>query len=366
MRSSRRIWNSAIVIPLAVLVILGTIKCGDDGKSFRPIIENLLCPAEGIEYGALAIFQWTGSDPDGQIVGYYYDLDDDTPETWTAASACTLTNVSVGAHLFFVQAEDDDGRRSQVVSCSFMVLEPGDECVVSPTSLDFGTVDLGSSADLSFTMTNNGAGALSGTIEESCDQYSIASGGGSYSLGAGESRTVTVRFEPASCGTHTCTIETGVEPCPDVSCAGQGGGTGCELTPSSLDFGDVDVGSSADLTFTLTNTGCTALNGTIAESCDHYALVSGGGPYSLSAGQSLTVTVRFTPKSPGGTHECTIETGLAGTPCSGVSCTGEGSGEYTECIVSPANLDFGTVDIGTSADRTFTITNGGTTRFPVP
>jgi hypothetical protein len=93
---------------------------------------------------------------------------------------------------------------------------------VEPVSIDFGTVTLGASADSSFTITNTGGGTLSGTVSESCADYSIVSGGGSYSLGAGESVTVTVRFEPATAGQHDCTIETGTEDCSDVACTGVG------------------------------------------------------------------------------------------------------------------------------------------------
>ena len=95
-------------------------------------------------------------------------------------------------------------------------------CQVSPTSLNFGTVYLGSHRDKTFTITNTGGGTLTGTVSESCSHYSIVSGGGSYSLGAGQSVTVTVRFAPTEEKTYTCTIETGTGICSDVSCTGTG------------------------------------------------------------------------------------------------------------------------------------------------
>ncbi len=347
------------MVQLVLLLMLGAIKCGDDGRSFRPGIDSLSCPAGDVALGTAAIFEWSASDPDGRVVGCYYGLDDDPLGNWTTAAACTLSNISVGTHVFFIVAVDNNDKRSLPVSCSFSVRELGHDCSVSPTNLDFGTVEIGSSADLSFTVTNNGSTTFSGTAEEACDNYSIVSGGGSYSLGAGESHTVTVRFAPTSCGGHACTVETGVGACSDVDCAGEGGGADCELSITSLDFGTVDVGSSEDLTFTLTNTGCTPLAGTISESCDNYSIVSGGGTYSLDAGEVLTVTVRYSPGS-SGTHTCAIETGLTGTPCSAVQCTGEGAELTTACVVSPTTLEFGVVEVGSGADLTFTITNSGT------
>lgn len=102
------------------------------------------------------------------------------------------------------------------------VLTPKATCAVTPTSIDFGTVSVGSSKDTTFTIKNTGGGTLGGSVSESCPDYSIVSGGGAYTLAGGESLTVTVRFEPASAGVKLCTIETGDALCSDVSCTGVG------------------------------------------------------------------------------------------------------------------------------------------------
>ena len=67
------------------------------------------------------------------------------------------------------------------------------------------------------------------------------------------------------------------------------------VSPSSLNFGGVNVGGSLDRTITVRNVGGSVLNGN-ATSSTPFAIVSGGS-YSLSAGQSQTVTVRFSPTS---------------------------------------------------------------------
>ncbi|UCH83038.1 MAG: choice-of-anchor D domain-containing protein, partial [Candidatus Latescibacterota bacterium] len=229
-------------------------------------------------------------------------------------------------------------------------------CSVTPASLNFGTVTVGSSADDSFTITNTGGGTLSGSVSESCADYSIVSGGGSYSLGAGQSRVVTVRFEPLTPGVKPCTIETGDALCADVTCLGTGEAAPvCLVTPTSLDFGTVAVGSSAGDNFTIKNTGGGTLSGTVSESCADYDILSGGGPYTLAAGESLQVIVKFEPLS-SGVKPCTIETGDA--LCSDVTCTGTGD-DPPVCSVEPTSLDFGTVAVGNSADDTFTIKNTG-------
>jgi hypothetical protein len=95
-------------------------------------------------------------------------------------------------------------------------------CGVSHTGLDFGTVAIDSFVDLTFSLTNVGSGLLMGFVSETCDHFSIVSGGGPYSLDTDQSLTVTVRFEPAAEDTHTCEIDTGAA-CANVACTGIGG-----------------------------------------------------------------------------------------------------------------------------------------------
>jgi len=192
-------------------------------------------------------------------------------------------------------------------------------CQVNPTSLDFGTVTKGRYLDRTFSITNTREGTLTGSVSETCDHYSIISGGGSYSLGAGESTTVTVRFAPTSTGTKTCTVETGDSICSDVSCTGIGDPvTSCSVSPTCLDFGTVTEGQSKDLSFTITNTGEVTLSDTVSEACVDYSLV-GDTTYSLTTGQSKIFTVRFAPTS-AGFKTCTIETG--NSACIDVRCSG--------------------------------------------
>ena len=246
------------------------------------------------------------------------------------------------------------------VSCEAEVPEPDPACSVSDDALVFGVVQPGETADRSFTITNAGGGTLSGTVSESCDHYALVSGGGAYGLLAGASRTVTVRFTaPVTPGPYSCTVETGSALCPDVSCEAEvpEPDPACSVSEGALDFGVVPSGGTADRTFTITNTGGGTLSGTVSESCDHYALVSGGGAYGLLAGASRTVTVRFTAPATPGPYSCTVETGSA--LCADVSCLGWTPEPDPACSVSEDTLDFGVVSPGFSADRSFTITNVG-------
>ena len=94
-------------------------------------------------------------------------------------------------------------------------------CQVNPTSLDFGTVCVGDYEDRSFTITNVGVCPLTGDVIEVWPHYSIISGGGAYNLGPGQTKTVTVRFQPTSAGTKDGVIGTDAG-CPQVICTGVG------------------------------------------------------------------------------------------------------------------------------------------------
>lgn len=65
------------------------------------------------------------------------------------------------------------------------------------------------------------------------------------------------------------------------------------VTPSTVNFGNVTVGGSADRSFTVTNSGAGTLTGSGTASGAFSVVV--GGSYSVGSGQSQTVTVRFRP-----------------------------------------------------------------------
>jgi hypothetical protein len=105
---------------------------------------------------------------------------------------------------------------------------------------------------------------------------------------------------------------------------GQGEQDICCVVPPSLDFGSVEVGRYLDLAFMIINTWGEPLVGDVTESCDAYSIISGGGPYNLAPGESLTVTVRFAPMMVG-EQDCQIATGI---DCPAVECTGIGAPRY--------------------------------------
>jgi hypothetical protein len=110
---------------------------------------------------------------------------------------------------------------------------PTPDIDVQPSSWNYGTVSVGNTADKDFVVRNTGtaplnvsAVSLTGT---NAGEFSIQSGGGSFTLAPSGTRTVTVRFAPASAGNKAATLRfTSDDPNEnpkDVSLSGRGTGT---------------------------------------------------------------------------------------------------------------------------------------------
>jgi hypothetical protein len=125
------------------------------------------------------------------------------------------------------------------------------------------------------------------------------------------------------------------------------------VTPDSLDFGNVIVGQSSNLDFTVTNVGVGALTGSASVEAP-FSIVS-GSPFSLGADESATVAVRFSPTATGSFSQTVAFTSNGGNLDRGVSGTGIPL-PVPVLGVEPDELDFGTVD----TQKTFDITNIGT------
>jgi hypothetical protein len=134
--------------------------------------------------------------------------------------------------------------------------------------------------------------------------------------------------------------------------------------PSSWNAGTVDVGSSVDLTFNVTNTG-DSLNGSnltklISGSSD-FKIIYSQCPWSWTNGTSCQVQVRFQPTG-SGPRSATLSVFIAGVYSLDIPLSGSGAGGSTGPLVSvnPTSWNFGNQAVGSaSAVKTFTVTNSG-------
>jgi YVTN family beta-propeller protein len=229
----------------------------------------------------------------------------------------------------------------------------------SPLVFNFREVTLGSAQDLSLTLQNTGEDTLTGTASEATSPFSVIAGGGSFSLNAGANMTVPLRFAPTSTGSFGSTL--------DISSTGgsatillNGVGTASSAPALSvcspnLNFGQVAVGQSVELTCTITNTGTGTLTGN-ATTVSPFGLAS-GDTFNLNAGQSQSVGVRFTSGSPGAVEDVLTVSSNGGSATIVLRGTGV---QDPVLAVNPTRLNFGGVRVGQSRDLSLTVQNAGT------
>jgi DNA/RNA endonuclease YhcR with UshA esterase domain len=183
---------------------------------------------------------------------------------------------------------------------------------VTPTTQSYGSVPVGSTASRSVTVRNTGGANLvvSATTLGGTDsgQFSITSGGGSFTLATNATRNIDVRFAPTSDGAKSATLQlTSNDPDGSpftVSLSGTGTtAPDIAVSPTTYSYGAQSIGSSATRVFTVSNTG--NVNLVVSPSTlsgpdsTAFAFVSGQAGFTLSPGGSSSIEVRFTPTTEG-------------------------------------------------------------------
>jgi hypothetical protein len=216
----------------------------------------------------------------------------------------------------------------------------------SPTSANLGTVSIGSSNSQTITLSNTGSAALS------LSQANVIGTGFSISgmtglpmtINAGANKTFNVVFAPTTSGSATGTVQlVSNAPNSPVSIALSGTGQTATQTlsanPSSLNFSNVNDGSSASLNVTLTNTGNSnvTISGAIASGAGFSA--SGVASTTLAPNQTATLTVTFAPTTAGAvTGNVAVNSNASNSPTIGVSGTGVQQTSHTVAVSWTASV----------------------------
>ena len=233
--------------------------------------------------------------------------------------------------------------------------------LLAPTSLVFGSQNLGTtSAPQPVTLSNVGSQALSISSISSTAPFAETNNCGN-SLDGLTSCTINVSFSPTTAGTSngTLSVSDGAAGSPQVvSLTGTGTGPLVSLSPGSLNFGNVNVGSvSSAQIVTVSNTGNATLNISSITASSEFGVYN-YCPSTLSAGQNCTVSVAFSPTSTGTqTGLLSVADNAIGSPQT-VSLTGVGTAPQVS--LSPTSLTFGTQLVNTkSTAQPVTLSNTG-------
>jgi hypothetical protein len=243
---------------------------------------------------------------------------------------------------------------------------PGSAIALSSSAISFGTVAVGQSATQTVTLTNSGTEMLTVSAISVTGTGFTASGPKlPVSLSAGQSASVSAAFKPTvdSQETGTITITSNAPNSPELVALSGTGTTAAGLTvsPASIAFGTVTVGSTATQTVKVTNTG--SESATISKMAISGTGVSVSGlttPMALAAGKTTSFTVTYKPSSPG-TLGGTVSITSNATDASLVidlSATAT-SAAVADLTVSPAAITFGSVAVGSTETQKVTVTNTG-------
>jgi hypothetical protein len=234
----------------------------------------------------------------------------------------------------------------------------------NPSSLNFGSVLLGSNQILSETLTNSGGSSVTVTQVNATGTGFSASGLSlPLILGAGQSQSFSVVFAPSSTGSSTGNVAiVSSVPTVNVALTGNGLATGALTpSPSSLGFGNVQVGNNHQLSETLTNSGGSNVSISQATTSGTGFSMSGlNPPLVLTPGQHLTFAVTFAPPSPINYSGSVSVVSDASNPNLAIPLTGAGTPvPQGQLSVVPSSIDFGNVTVGTQATRTGTLNASG-------
>jgi len=176
----------------------------------------------------------------------------------------------------------------------------------NPCGHNFGKVQIGSSSDYSIQLSNTGNETLRITSKkEQGSAFSFGKFTLPVKLQPGASIELPVIFTPTAEGyaSGTLTLASNDPNSPrNINVHGTGSNPSdpeLGVTPSTLSFGNVTVGSSASLQATLTASNSAVKISSDESSSSEFAILGLALPATIQAGQSVQVTIQFTPNASG-------------------------------------------------------------------
>lgn len=243
----------------------------------------------------------------------------------TSAETATLTATASGeSKVFSLQLDAEDAILT-----------------VSSSNVSFGNVTVGTTDTQAVTLTSSGTEPLtisSATLSGSA--FTVTGGTFPMTLNAGQSVTLTVKFDPTAAGnvTGSIAVDSNATNNGDVtinlSGTGQAAGGAATLTLGSatVAFGNVNLNSPSTQTVTLTSSGTSALTisaGTITGT--GFTMTGITFPLTLNPGQTATLSLQFDPTTAGaatGTMTLTSNSSTGATTTIALTGTGVQGGTY--------------------------------------
>ena len=334
---------------------------------------SITSPAANDQWnGGTQTIAWTASDPDGAPLLFNVLYSADGGRSWMPLeidlSETQYTfdpaDINGGANVMF-RVMATDGLNSTTADVGPITVNQTPVMQLAATPFDFGGQQPGTVVQLPFSVQNTGTGPLSLTVA-GIDNSAFSSNPTGLTVPAGATRTLLIQWRvdamgPASTVMHLTSTDPS-QPKVDVTIQGAGANPQIAVAPQSLDFGNIIVNQTSDLTVSIANKGAGPLNiQSLAVTGTAFSLVSPPAAPFKVGDAAAQLKVRFAPTAVGNALKGTL-TITSNDPSNGsvtVALSGSGVSGAPAIFVSPAFLDFGTVSAGQTKDLSVTITNKG-------
>jgi hypothetical protein len=234
----------------------------------------------------------------------------------------------------------------------------------NPANYNFNGVAVGTTGTETITLTNSGSSTV--TISQASASgtgFSVSGLAAGQTIAAGAQASFTATFAPTAAGNASgaITVSTNASnPTLSIALSGTGTQGGLSANPASINFGGVLVGSSGTVNVTLTNSGTANVSVSAATASGTGFSVSGFTAGTLNPGATTSFTVKFAPTAAGSSSgSVSVASNAPSSPLS-ISLSGSGTSTQPQLSINPSSITFDSVNVGSNASQTVTLTNNGT------
>jgi hypothetical protein len=275
-----------------------------------------------------------------------------TPSVTTAVSGSTSFSFDVAS----------GATQSVPISLSGTGMGGGRIALVTPTTINFGSIRLGRTTALQVTVRNMSTTALGGFagggIGPPFNAVQDCAGG----VPVGGTCAFTYSFAPTTTGpmsgNTSFSFNNGTQSLNvPIALSGTGAGVPADVTPTSVDFGLVNVGHTVSVPVTVRNTSPQPLGSFAGGGIGGVFNASQDCAGGVAPGASCTFTYSFTPTtatSSTGDTSFTFSAGGAGQAVP-IHLSGQGTGTLAQ--VWPPTIGFGSIPIGRTVSVPITVAN---------